>query len=163
LENEPCSKWLNKPWMYSKPKNVETLAGWRKTWLNFIIEYAKRQNIHLININDLKQMHPFNMMDQEAFDDIINSLVQQRYGEWWDKNKKMLRIYWLSLEKWAEYVAQTARNKEKSVIYGIKDIVELEPRLTAMPEKDIKTIIRLMVELNLARWIDKRKMVIKIK
>jgi len=141
---------------------MELLTKWRETWVTYIVTYAQQHNIHVININDLKREDPFNKMDNESFEDIINAVVNQGYGKWLDKNQKNLRIYWRSFEKWAEHIVQIARKKEKSVIIGIRDIVDLEPVLYNMPEKDIEIILDKMIQQNLARWIDKKKKIIKI-
>jgi hypothetical protein len=162
LEPNLTPEWLSKPWMYTKPKNIELLTKWRETWVTYITTYAQQHNIHIININDLKRETPFNKMDNESLEDIINAVVNQGYGKWLDKNQKNLRIYWRSFEKWAEQLVQTARKKEKLVIIGIKDIVELEPALSNMPEKDIEIILNIMIQQNIARWIDKKKKIIKI-
>jgi len=141
---------------------MELLTKWRETWVTYITTYAQQHNIHVINVNDLKRESPFDKVDRESFEDIINAVVNQGYGRWLDKNRKHLQIYWRSLEKWAEHIVQTARKKEKSVIIGIKDIVELEPALSNMPEKDIEIILNIVIQQNLAHWIDKKKRIIKI-
>jgi len=162
MDETPKFGWLKKPWMYTRPKNLELIIKWREMWINFIVDYAQQKNIHLINKNDLRQEHPFNKMDQLAFEDVVNALVESGYAKWWDKDKQQLRIYWRSLEQWAEQLFKIAKEKQKNVITGVSGILELEPKLTIMPKKDIEEIIKIMVERGFARWIDRKTQALRL-
>ena len=148
--------------MYFKPKNPDSLVAWRNTWINYILSYAQQRNIHVINLTDLRREHPFNKMDVEAFEDLINSLIDKGFGMWWGKSKKEVRIYWRSLERWAEELVQLAKDKEKLVIIGTKDLTLLEPKLTTMPKRDLEEILNIMVQREHAHWINKYKKIIKL-
>jgi hypothetical protein len=156
------AEWLEKPWMYSKPKNSQLLRKWRETWNDYVLAYAQQKNINLVNIIDLKREDPFRRMDQEAFEDIVQALAEQGYGKWWDKKKKLLRIYWRTLDQWANHIFEVAKKSGRSVIIGNEGFIELEPSLVTMPKEDLEQVFVIMVRMGLARWIDKKKKAIRI-
>jgi hypothetical protein len=153
-------EWIKKPWMYSKPKNPDLLKKWRETWTKFLLRFAEDQNIHLINTMDLKRKEPFNKLNQDSFNDIVKNLIGSGYGKFWESN--ILRIYWLSLESWADHIFNIAKKKEKKIVKNVQGLIELEPKVVSMPKEDAKEVLNIMVKRRLARWIDKREKIIKL-
>jgi hypothetical protein len=148
--------------MYSRPVKPDQLKKWRETWVAKLLSVAREENIHLVNKSDLKLERPFSRMDPEAFQDILCESVARGYGKWWDRKKERLRIYWCTLDKWAEMVCLTAKKKEKNVIDGTHGIIEIEPSLKTMPKSDLETILKTMVERGFARWVKEDEWVVKI-
>jgi len=147
--------------MYTRPKNAEASEKWREAWTNFILYFARKENIHVINIMDLKKIEPFSKLDSNSFKDFVETLLKGKIARYWKDNEN-LRIYWRSVEGWAEQVFHTARNQRKIIIKGKKDVISLEPKLASMPREECSKIIGVLVEKGWARWISRNNETIKL-
>lgn len=154
--------WLDKPWMFSEPKPADMLKQWRETWITYILKFAENKNIHVINISDLQRNSPFNKLDINAFKNIVTSLIQAGYGKWWNKESKLLRIYWRSLDKWADIILDLIHEKEVKIINGLQGLVELEPQLVAFPKIELVNVLDILVKRKYANWIDRKNNVMRI-
>lgn len=158
----PEPAWIDQPWMYSKPRSPEAIKKWEETWIGYLIQFAEYRNLHVVNVMDLKREELFVRLDQESFQNIVQELIGLGYGKWWDKKKRMLRIYWRTLDGWAEHIFRVAQEKEKSIIRGVQGLVELEPKLVSMPHEEAREVLDIMVKRKLARWINDKERIAKV-
>ncbi|MCW4018765.1 MAG: vacuolar protein-sorting-associated protein 25 [Candidatus Bathyarchaeota archaeon] len=154
--------WLDKPWMYSEPKSSELLANWKETWVKYFLRFAENKNIYLVNVADLHREAPFNRFDGDTFQTLLNSLMQTGYGKWWNKKSGLLRIYWRSLDAWADYIYNLTKEQKTRVINGIQGLTDLEPSLASMPEKEKLQVLKILVDKKFARWIKKKDCTLRI-
>ena len=153
--NPVGDQWLDRPWMYSKPKNPELLKKWTETWTNYLLRYAENKNIHLINVADLQREYPFNKLERESFQNLTNILVQIGYGKWWNGKGKLLRIYWRSIDKWVDHVLNLTKEKQITVISGTQGLIELEPLMSTMPKAEIEQVLKILVKRKVVRLVEK--------
>ena len=78
--------------------------------------------------------------------------------------KRQLRVFWRFLEEWADILYAWALEHGQTRL-DVKSIVIQEPNqgFSKLPEKELHYILKLLVERNLAEWIDKQKGAIRIR
>ena len=154
--------WKNQPWMYTKPRGAGHLKEWREKWGKLLLQRAEVENIHLIDKKDLKLLEPFNKLDQDSFQDIIKYMLNSNTIRWWDAQKNLLRIYYRSLEGWADYVLNASQQYNKKIIYGFDALFDLLPRMKNIPVRDLNRILDILVERQSAKWMSRKKKILKI-
>lgn len=154
--------WKNKPWMYAKPRGAGHLKEWRMKWGKLLLQRAEEENIHLITNNDLKLLEPFNKLDQASFQDMIEYMLNSNTIRWWDAQKTLLRIYWRSLEGWADCTMNAVQQNNKNIIYGFDALFDLLPRMKNIPVRDLNRILDILVERQSAKWMSRKKKILKI-
>ena len=167
---EILPEWINKPWMYVTPEHQKQLDSWCADWSNFIMEYARINIKHIIHIEEEKSKFPFNnkqakkRLDRKQFQTIGNYIVAQEMGIWWDKKKIRLRLYWRTLDEWAdiiyEWSIKTGRAAGAERVMTLIDIQEANQTWSTIPQQDLKRIFNIMEEKGYIEFADKKKSVI---
>jgi len=166
---ETLPKWVKRPWMYIKPKKTDQIESWLQSWSAIVLDYSRIFVIHIININDLRSVHPFNnknlgkRLTLAQVRSIIDHLVQQNIARWLDeKTKTRVRIYWKSNEEWADalldFMLDTGRVVEIQSLY---DLTQLEQNWGNLPAADLIIVCEMLVERKVARWLNKEKTIIQ--
>ncbi|MCW4006383.1 MAG: vacuolar protein-sorting-associated protein 25 [Candidatus Bathyarchaeota archaeon] len=158
----PQDDWLSKPWMYVAPKGTELLANWKDTWVKYVLEFTQTRNLHIINPADLQRQEPFSKFDADTFEVLLDALVQAGYGRWWDKKGKLLRVYWRSLDGWADQIDALTKENKTRIINGVDGLADLEPALAGLPDEDKQEILSILVKRKLARWIKKKDCIVRL-
>ena len=120
--DEALPKWVKAPWMYIKPNKGDQIESWLESWSAIVLDYSRIFVIHIININEIRSVHPFQnkkigkRLTIDQVRDIIDHLVTQNIAKWIDEdNKTRARIYWKSDEEWADqlldFMIETGRVK----------------------------------------------------
>ena len=188
IQNEEIKKiwelynWANDPkkfgWMYWVPdkksgvKNwKENLESWINDWSKFTIDWARVFILHIIDMYEITKEKPFvNLNDREkALTIIFNNLVEMKRGknqvaQWTGKEKNKIRIYWRSLEEWANLFYDWAFNGGGDIFtqIGIRKASEEILGFDTLPEEDLREIINILVKQKKARWIDKKLIRVKV-
>jgi ESCRT-II complex subunit VPS25 len=164
---EILPEWVDKPWMYVTPELQQQLDSWLSDWSNFVLEYARINIMHIINIEEERSKYPFDnkmakkSLNREQFQKIGDYIVAQEMGLWWDKKKIRLRLYWRTLDEWAdiiyEWAIKTGRAAGAERVMTIYDIQQANQPWSTIPIQDLKRIFEIMIDKNYIEWADKKK------
>jgi hypothetical protein len=154
--------WLEKPWVYTKPRGEEALFKWREKWAAFILDYAEQKNLYLVNTKDLKREIPFAKIDQEAFSDIIDYLIKANHAKWRSKSQFLLAICWRSMDKWAELAVEAAKEQGRNIIAGVEGLKETYPAIACLPQDMLEQVLKLIVEKKWGHIADKKTSAIRL-
>ncbi|MHA1244591.1 MAG: hypothetical protein ACTSPK_04905 [Candidatus Heimdallarchaeota archaeon] len=164
---EILPEWINKPWMYVTPEHQQQLDSWCSDWSNFIMEYARINIKHIIHIEEERALHPFNnktakkRLDREQLETIGDYIVAQEMGLWWDRKKIRLRLYWRTLDEWAdiiyEWSIKTGRAAGADRVMTHFDIQQAGQAWSSIPQEDLKRIFDIMEQKGYIEWADKKK------
>ena len=162
-------KWVKAPWMYIKPKKESQVESWLESWSAIVLDYSRIFVIHIININEIRNVHPFNntinnkKMSLKQVREVIDHLVKQSVAEWLDeKTKTRARIYWKTNEEWADnlldFMIETGRVVE---IHSLFDLSQLQQQWSDLPADDLIIVCEMLVENKVAKWLNKEKTIIQ--
>ena len=164
---EILPEWINKPWMYVTPDHQQQLDSWCADWSNFIMEYARINIKHIIHIEEERSEHPFNnktakkRLDREQLETIGDYIVAQEMGLWWDRKKIRLRLYWRTLDEWAdiiyEWSIKTGRAAGADRVMTHFEIQQAGQAWSSIPQEDLKRIFEIMEKKGYIEWADKKK------
>lgn len=164
---EILPEWIDKPWMYVTPEHQKQLDSWCADWSNFIMEYARINIKHIIHIEEERAKYPFNnktskkKLDREQLQEIGDYIVAQEMGIWWDKKKIRLRLYWRTLDEWAdiiyEWSIKTGRAASAERVMTLFDVQNAGQTWSTIPQEDLKRIFEIMYEKGYIEWADKKK------
>ncbi len=167
--DEALPKWIKAPWMYIRPNKGDQIESWLESWSAIVLDYSRIFVIHIININEIRSVHPFHnkkigkRLTIDQVRDIIDHLVTHNIAKWLDEdNKTRARIYWKSDEEWADqlldFMIETGRVVE---IHSLYDLTQLEENWSNLPADDLIIVCEMLVERKVARWLNKEKTIIQ--
>lgn len=162
-------KWVKAPWMYIKPKKESQVESWLESWSAIVLDYSRIFVIHIINVNEIRNIHPFNntinnkKMSLKQVREVIDHLVKQSVAKWLDeKTKTRARIYWKTNEEWADnlldFMIETGRVVE---IHSLFDLSQLQQQWSDLPADDLIIVCEMLVENKVAKWLNKEKTIIQ--
>ena len=147
-------------WMYGIPPREDDKILWAGEWADFLLLWAEHFAVHVISVATFIAEPPFkDLRDKvDAFKMIAQVLIEKEIAEWIDRRKRQLRVYWKPLEDWADAIYAWALRTGKLRL-DVKSIVIQESKedFATLPEKDLYVVLALMVEKELAEWVDKNK------
>jgi len=138
-------EWVKEPqygFMYSMPDKKtqkRDFESWIDVWSKVLFDYARIASDHIIYSKTLLSEKPWSDFKDRttAIQEITNNLVKQKVAEWLGKKKEKLRIYWLSLEEWADKIVLWAHEIAFTEPIFITDIKEAEQDFSSLPDEDI--------------------------
>lgn len=144
--------WLKKPqfgFMYTMPnkkKEKRDYESWLDDWRKVLFDYAQIASKHIIYSRKLLSERPWSEFRDrtEAINEISDSLVKKKMAEWLDKKKKKLRIYWRSLEAWADEIVDWIRETPITGPVMIQDIRNSNKPFSDLPTDDIFKIFNII-------------------
>jgi hypothetical protein len=152
--------------MYHIPPGDEDRNLWAEEWGDFLLEWAQKNTAHKISLATFITEPPFSDIfgKVKAFRLIAKKLVEKDVAEWVGKNNGQLRIYWRPIEDWADIIYAWALDTGKTRL-DVKTLViqESNQDFASLPEDELKTILGILVEQNLAEWVDKKRAAIRIR
>ncbi len=153
-------------WMYSIPPREEDRQMWAEEWADFLLGWAEANGVHVLSVTMFIKNAPFKDIagKVDSFLLVGEVLVKKEIAEWLDDTKRQLRVYWRYLEDWADIIYQWALRTGKLRL-DIKSIVIQEEKqdFASLPEKDLRAVMRIMVDRGLADWVDEKKGAIKVR
>lgn len=150
----------DRPWMYSEPKGSSNHGKWVNEWLRVFLDVSEMKNIHLINKQDLRRIAPFDRLDDDTFDSLIEQLLDKDYLVYWGKGN--LRVYWKTIQAWTDHMITRAKDLDRRVVFGLDAFRELDPVMGNLPSSDKVRILETAVDQGKARWMEKENNIIKI-
>jgi hypothetical protein len=152
-------------WMYHIPIREEDLEMWSSEWADFVLEWCEEFTVHILTFSMFVSEIPFKDIQNkaDAYRIIGDKLVEKEVGVWMEGKKRQLRVFWRFLEEWADIVYTWALEHGQTRL-DVKSIVIQEPDqgFAKLPEKELHYILKILVERNLAEWIDKQKGAVRI-
>ena len=70
--------------------------------------------------------------------------VINKTAEWLDKKKEKLRIYWKSLEAWADAIVDWAHNNAYTEPLFVQDIISANETFSNLPQEDIVKVFNII-------------------
>ena len=147
--------WLEEKryiFMYSLPnkkKDLKDFESWKSEWSKILFDYARYAILHILYLRKLESEKPFSSFEDrtESLKEIAEELVQKQQAEWLSKSKEKLRVYWKSLDNWAEEIYEWAMEISPLEPILIFEIRESNKEFSNLPKEDIIKIFK-MLEKN---------------
>ena len=145
--------WLEEPkyeFMYSIPnkkKNPDDYESWKVEWSKVTFDYAKYAILHIIYLREVISEKPFSNFQnrQEAIKEIAEELVSQELAQFISKKKDKIRVYWKTLDIWADNLYDWAIDSGKVgpiLIYEIRE--SNQKGLNSLPKDDLEEVFRIL-------------------
>ncbi|MHA1764325.1 MAG: hypothetical protein ACTSYC_11320 [Promethearchaeota archaeon] len=146
--------WLEEPryeFMYSIPnkkKNPNDYQSWREEWAKVLFDYSRYAVLHILYLKQLYAEKPFSKFQnrKQAIDEIIEELIDQDLAKWLSKKRDKVRIYWKSLDSWAEEIYDWALELGKLEPILIHEIREANKEFSTLPQEDINEIFKMLAK-----------------
>ena len=153
--------WLEEQryiFMYSIPnkkKNISDYESWKNEWSKVLFDYARYAILHILYLRKLHGVKPFSKFEhrEEAIKEIAEELVNKNQAEWLSKSKEKLRVYWKTLDNWAEEIYEWAKEISPLEPILIFEIRESNQDFSTLPKEDIEEIFRLLEKENRGKII----------
>ena len=104
--------WLEEKryiFMYSIPNkktDLKDYESWKSEWSKVLFDYARYAILHILYLRQSESEKPFSNFEdrKQALEEIAEELITKEQAEWLSKSKEKLRVYWKSLDNWAEEI-----------------------------------------------------------
>jgi AraC-like DNA-binding protein len=144
--------WIEEPkysFMYTIPnkkKNPTDYQSWRIEWGKVLFDYAKYAVLHIVYLKQLHTEKPFSNFEdrKNAIREIALELIDQKLAKFLSKDEDKLRIYWKSLDLWAEDFYNWALDFGKLEPILIYEIRESKQEFSTLPKMDLEEIFKLL-------------------
>jgi len=155
--------WLEEKryvFMFSLPNkktDLKDYESWKNEWSKVIFDYARYAILHILYLRKLESEKPFSKFEDRnsALIEIAEELVNKEQAEWLSKSKEKLRVYWKSLDNWAEEIYDWAMEISPLEPILIFEIRESNRDFNTLPNNDIIKIFKILER-------DKRGKIIKL-
>lgn len=139
----------------NKKKNTSDYESWKSEWSKVLFDYARYAILHILFIRSLHTAKPFSKFENrdKAIREIAEELVEKKQAEWLSKNKEKLRIYWKSIDNWAEEIYEWAKEISPLEPILIFEIRESNRDFSTLPKEDIEEIFKFLEKENRGRII----------
>jgi len=144
--------WLEEKryiFMYSLPNkktDLKDYESWKKEWSKVLFDYARYAILHILYLRQTESEKPFSSFDdrKKALEEIAEELVNKEQAEWLSKSKEKLRVYWKSLDNWAEEIYEWAMEISPLEPILIFEIRESNREFSKLPSEDIIKIFKML-------------------
>ncbi len=155
--------WLEEKryvFMFSLPNkktDLKDYESWKSEWSKVFFDYARYAILHILYLRKLESEKPFSNFDNRnsALKEIAEELVNKEQAKWLSKSKEKLRVYWKSLDNWAEEFYDWAMEISPLEPILIFEIRESNKDFNTLPHNDIIKIFKILEK-------DKRGKIIKL-
>lgn len=149
LNDHPWLEETRYIFMYSIPNkktNTKDYESWKNEWLKVLFDYARYAILHILYLRKMHSVKPFaNFEDRAtALREIAQALVDKKQAEWLSKSKEKLRVYWKSLDNWAEDIYEWAMEISPLEPILIFEIRESNQEFSNLPREDILKIFKML-------------------
>ena len=144
--------WIEEPkyaFMYgipNKKKNPTDYQSWKTEWAKVLFDYAKCAILHIIYLREFYTEKPFSNFDdrKKAIHKIAQELVDQELAKFLSKKEEQLRIYWKTLDFFADDIYEWAIDNGKLEPILIYEIRESKLEFSNLPKIDLEEIFRML-------------------
>ncbi|MFX0102630.1 MAG: hypothetical protein ACFFCS_23890 [Candidatus Hodarchaeota archaeon] len=153
--------------MYSAPKTSkkdEDYKEWIEEWSKVLFDFSRLMKNHIMYLQELLKLKPFSELRsrQQFIIEFGDHLVKNELAKWLTKKEK-LRIYWKSLEEWADNIYDWAYNNAMTEPLFVYDLKESGQDFSDLPENEFSIIFKILESQKKARLVkssDKRMAII---
>lgn len=144
--------WLEEKryvFMYSIPNrktNLNDYESWKNEWSKVLFDYARFAILHILYLRKLESEKPFSKFEDrnKALKEIAQELVDKKQAEWLSKSKEKLRVYWKSIDNWAEEIYKWAMEISPLEPILIFEIRESNKEFSNLPHDDLIRIFKIL-------------------
>ncbi len=144
--------WLEEKryfFMYSIPNqksNESDYESWKTEWTKVLFDYARFAILHVLYLRQLSAIKPFSNFEQRelALRQLAEELIDQKLAEYISKKKGIVRVYWKTLEAWAEEIYNWGMENSPLEPILMHEIREAEKEFSTLPEEDIEEIFKML-------------------
>lgn len=144
--------WLEEKryiFMYTLPNkktDLKDFESWKNEWSKILFDYARYAILHILYLRQLESEKPFSKFEDraEALKEIAEELVEKEQAEWLSKSKEKLRVYWKSLDNWAQEIYEWALEISPLEPILIFEIRESNKEFSSLPKDDILKIFKML-------------------
>ena len=144
--------WLEEKryiFMYSIPNkktDLKDYESWKSEWSKVLFDYARYAILHILYLRQSESEKPFSNFEdrKQALEEIAEELVKKEQAEWLSKSKEKLRVYWKSLDNWAEEIYDWAMEISPLEPILIFEIRESNKAFSKLPNDDIIKIFKML-------------------
>ncbi|MFX1556648.1 MAG: hypothetical protein ACFFC9_05300 [Promethearchaeota archaeon] len=144
--------WLEEKryvFMYSIPNrkiNLNDYESWKNEWSKVLFDYARFAILHILYLRKLESEKPFSKFEDrnKALKEIAQELVDKKQAEWLSKSKEKLRVYWKSIDNWAEEIYKWAMEISPLEPILIFEIRESNKEFSNLPHEDLIRIFKIL-------------------
>ncbi|MFX0180738.1 MAG: hypothetical protein ACFE78_11140 [Candidatus Hodarchaeota archaeon] len=152
LNDHPWLEEKRYVFMFSIPNqktNLTDFESWKSEWSKILFDYARYAILHILYLRRLQSEKPFSKFEDRhtALQIIAEELVEKRQADWLSKSKEKLRIYWKTLDNWAEEIYEWAMEISPLEPILIFEIRESNRDFSNLPKEDLIEIFK-MLEKN---------------
>jgi hypothetical protein len=160
LNDYPLHEEKRYVFMFSLPNkktNLKDYESWKSEWSKVLFDYARYAILHILYLRKLESDKPFSNFEDRnsALKILAEELVNKEQAEWLSKSKEKLRVYWKSLDNWAEDIYDWAMEISPLEPILIFEIRESNKAFNTLPNNDIIKIFKILEK-------DKRGQIIKL-
>jgi len=170
LEAYPWLKEKRYEFMYSIPnqkKNLNDYQSWRKEWSKVFFDYARYAILHIIYVKQIAAEKPFSKFEdrQKAIKEIADELVSQGIAKFLTKKKETLRVYWKTLDSWADEIYNWAYELGKLDPIMLFEIRDAQLEFSTLPKEDLEEIFNILARNQRAKVLklEEGQIALKIK
>lgn len=154
------------PWMYSIPVKTADFEDWLNQWSDFTLQWFKINKLHKISLVELMNENPFRYLQNKskALTLILENLINRKFCEYTDKERKSVRVFWRSYKDWSEIIYKWALKKgvTELTLFELIDLEESPDNFHMLPKEDYKKIFHILVKNKRAKWISKKNKYIRL-
>jgi len=144
--------WLEEKryiFMYSIPNkktDLKDYESWKSEWSKVLFDYARYAILHILYLRQSESEKPFSNFEdrKQALEEIAEELINKEQAEWLSKSKEKLRVYWKSLDNWAEEIYDWAMEISPLEPILIFEIRESNRAFSKLPNDDIIKIFKML-------------------
>ncbi len=144
--------WLEEKryiFMYSIPNkktDLKDYESWKNEWSKVLFDYARYAILHILYLRQTESEKPFSDFEarKQALEEIAEELINKEQAEWLSKSKEKLRVYWKSLDSWAEEIYEWAMEISPLEPILIFEIRESNRAFSKLPNDDIIKIFQML-------------------
>ncbi|MHA1978641.1 MAG: hypothetical protein ACW98F_01255 [Candidatus Hodarchaeales archaeon] len=158
--------WVSKPWRWMIPEDPGLKQQWLLTWGDFLMAFARVLNQHILDLQEVSLVYPFQngvlhkKLSLPQLKAISEHLIEQEKATWWDADETRLRVYWKTLNSFAEEIFNYSFQNGFEMI-TLYDMVKMNQSWSSLPPKDLAVIMKLMVKSKKATWADSEQKTIE--
>ncbi len=151
LESYPWLEEKRYEFMYSIPekkKYLDDYESWKKEWSKVFFDYARYAILHVIYVKQIAGEIPFLKFQdrQKAISEIADELIEQGLARYLTKKKEQLRIYWKTLESWADEIYNWAYDEGKLEPIMVFEIRDAKLEFSNLPREDLEDIFKILAK-----------------
>ena len=144
--------WLEEKryiFMYSIPNkktDLKDYESWKSEWSKVLFDYARYAILHILYLRQSESEKPFSNFEdrKKALEEIAEELIKKEQAEWLSKSKEKLRVYWKSLDNWAEEIYDWVMEISPLEPILIFEIRESNKAFSKLPNDDIIKIFKML-------------------